>query len=65
MINLLGDTKIGRIDWLIDWQLFVKELIILTPSGVDFTTIPVTECCVSQALDCIFLIIKSQKLRDN
>jgi len=38
---------------LIDWQLFVKEVIILTPSGVDFTTIPVTESCVSQSLDCI------------
>jgi len=30
------------------------ELIILTLSGVDFTTIPVTESCVSQSLDCIF-----------
>jgi len=30
-----------------------KELIILTPSGVDFTTIPTTESCASQSLDCI------------
>jgi len=43
---------------------FVKELIILTPSGVDFTTIPVIESCVLQSLDCIFLIIKRQILRD-
>jgi len=40
---------------LIDWQLFfVKELIILTPTGVDFTAIPVIESCVSQSLGCIF-----------
>jgi len=41
-------------NWLIDWQLFVKVLIILTPSGVDFTTVPVTESCVLQSLNCIF-----------
>jgi len=46
------------------WQLFVKELIILTLRGVDFTKIHVTESCVSQSLDCI-LIIMSQRLRDN
>jgi len=34
-------------------SFFVQGLIILTPSGVDFTTIPVTESCVSQSLDCI------------
>jgi len=42
-----------------------KELIILTLCGVDFRTIPVTESCVSQSLDSTFLIIKSQRLRDN
>jgi len=44
------------IDWLIDCQLFVKDLIILTPSGVDFTTIPVTESCVLQSLDWFFFL---------
>jgi len=39
---------------LIDWHLFVEELIILTPRGVDFTTIPVTESCASQSRNCIY-----------
>jgi len=37
-------------DGLMDSFIFVKELIILTPRGVDFKTIPVTESCVSQSL---------------
>jgi len=36
---------------LIDCQIFVQELIILTPRGVDFATIPVTESLASQSLD--------------
>jgi len=39
---------------------FVKELIILTPRGVDFTAIPVTESCISQSLDCILMIMSKR-----
>jgi len=40
------------VDWMVG-NFFIKELIILTPSGVEFTTMPVTERCVSQSLACI------------
>jgi len=64
MHSILNFDRCVTILTLID-SFFVKELIILTPSGVDFTTVPVTESCVLQSLDCIFLIIKSQRLRNN
>jgi len=33
--------------------LGIPVYLALTPSGVDFTTIPVTESCASHSLDCI------------
>jgi len=41
------------IEWLIE-SFFLKELIILTPRGVDFTTIPVTESCISHSHMIVF-----------